>query len=841
MLFQETKLNNAMQLERFERHLTNEVGLDHYKLFVNDVRALRTDSIANRRLGVATYLHRSLPGFDQLDHLVQYDVAGRYLVVRTLWGGVPVYIHNVYAPVEAHLRSGFFDGLPRDFEPASLHLVGGDFNLPMDPDLDSGRDRALRVPGQHECVSWLTDLRVVDAWRRHHPTERAMSGPNRVNRLDYLFLDRELVDQFYQGSVYGANGHGGDHQSHSVTLSAAPGAPGRPYWRLPRELLLDPEVVAAIKTDATDLLERMTTTPNANHGAMWYGWLKRVQRNLHQCHRRLLLRTNAVLHDLRLRLAVAHRDHALSGTGLGAVTAAQLALDTATEEHRQYQFDTQFDFHANSNEQGTAHFFRRPKGSMVPISCVNVAGGVATDAPTVEARFSDHWKGIMTTPPGHAPPNRARRRAVIRMLSRKLTSDQREELDRPLQATELASALKSMNPKKSPGPDGWTAGFFQVAPEVFSEILLLVFNYQLLHHGQLLPHQRRSAVALLFKAGDRGDPGNFRPIALMPVEVKVLSKALAYRLAVYAPHLVHRDQAGFVPGRRLHDHVVLVQSLQHYCTIEDHDHYATFLDFSKAYDMVDQDFLFEVLGEFNFGPGFLAWVTLLYRAPWVQIIFGGRLGPKIRPTRGVRQGCPLSCLLFVLYLEPLGEMLRAQPHLGIPLPSGDSLTGIYFADDSTLLSVDLPAAVEQMAIVEEFCAVSGARLNLPKCKTLVLNGHLDPGDIDDGGLLRVLGPGVPVSYLGVQFGHTLPPAHQVQALNTRFLACFQQLGCRARTIQGRRLLVNTMMLSLLWHVTAVVPVPVAMVAQWQSMINKYIMGRKSTPTDRYRPLLPQTW
>jgi len=114
---------------------------------------------------------------------------------------------------------------------------------------------------------------------------------------------------------------------------------------------------------------------------------------------------------------------------------------------------------------------------MVPISCVNVAGGVATDAPTGEARISDHWKGIMTTPPGHVPPNRARRRAVIRMLSRKLTSDQREELDRPLQATELALALKSMNPKKSPGPDGWTAGFFQVAPEVFSEILLLVFNY----------------------------------------------------------------------------------------------------------------------------------------------------------------------------------------------------------------------------------------------------------------------------------------------------------------------------------------------------------------------------
>ncbi|OQR84031.1 hypothetical protein ACHHYP_13999, partial [Achlya hypogyna] len=186
-------------------------------------------------------------------------------------------------------------------------------------------------------------------------------------------------------------------------------------------------------------------------------------------------------------------------------------------------------------------------------------------------------------------------------------------------------------------------------------------------------------------------------------------------------------------------------------------------------------------------------------------------------------------------------MLRALPHLGIPLPSGDTLTGIYFADDSTLLSYDLPSAVEQLGVVQEFCDASGARLNLPKCKTLVLNEHLDPADIDDGGLLRVLASGEPVKFLGVLFGHALPPDHQVHQLNTRFLACFQQWGCRARTIQGRRLLVNTVMLSLLWHVTAVVPVPTAMVAQWQSMVSKNILARKTGSTDRYRPLLPQRW
>ena len=125
--------------------------------------------------------------------------------------------------------------------------------------------------------------------------------------------------------------------------------------------------------------------------------------------------------------------------------------------------------------------------------------------------------------------------------------------------------------------------------------------------------------------------------------------------------------------------------------------------------------------------------------------------------------------------------------------------------------------------------------------TLVLNGHMDPADIDDGGLLNVVPSGKPVKYLGILFGHSLPPHHQVNQLNDRFLACFQQWGCRARTIQGRRLLVNTMMLSLLWHVTAVVPVPAPMVERWQSMVNRFILGRKTQPTDRYRPLLHRTW
>ncbi|OQR82121.1 hypothetical protein ACHHYP_16373 [Achlya hypogyna] len=543
-----------------------------------------------------------MPGFSALHHVVELDVPGRYLVASTTWGTTPVYFHNVYGPVDRQERAQFYSALPRGFEPAAIHLVGGDLNLPLDESLEASHHRPDLARAQMACVEWLPALRVVDAWRLHHPSERVMSGPTGANRIDYLLIDSEVVSQLYQDATYTKNRYGGDHLVHSVTLSASPCTSSRGYWRLPCELLADPAIQAAV-TAAEQLLAKMTsrtsTTPPPNIGAMLYGGLQRIKARLQECHRRYIVDTKAILHDHRMR------------------RPTRLPVDWtrhSTAELRQYTMDVHFDLHANTNEQGSRHFFRRPQGSKIPITKAIVDAGAATDAPT----------------------------AVLQSLTQRLSDVDREQLDAPLTSLELRSVITIMDSS--------------------------------------------NAVTLLLKAGDRGDPSNFRPIALMPVEVKPGAWPTL-------PELVHRSQAGFIPGHRLHDLVVFVQSRQLYCTMEDHGHYATFLDFSKAYDMDDQGFLMDTLRELNIGPVFFSWVALL-----VHLIFNGDLGPTIRPTRGVKQGATR------------GDATRT-PTPRHPPPGGDTATCIFFADDSTLLSFDLPSAVELLEVVHEFCAVSGARLN----------------------------------------------------------------------------------------------------------------------------------
>ncbi|RHZ17005.1 hypothetical protein DYB31_009054 [Aphanomyces astaci] len=437
------------------------------------------------------------------------------MVVRTLWDDVPVYFHNVYAPVIAHSRASFFDDLPRDFEDGSIHFVGGDFNLPLDDHLDAARARPDHNAGKAECIAWLTALGVMDAWRMHHPTDRVYSGPGRSNRLDYLFVDHAVLAQTYSRSSYTLSSFAGDHMEHTVVLSSEQRDPDRSYWRLPRELLKNPQVVSAIKAEANLLLEDMCSDDSQNHGAKWYGWLKRVKKRLQVSHRHHVDSMKYTLNSLKMKWLTSRRAFEMGHVDAQAVKAARQSLDTARSEYRQFHLDQQFDFHANVNERGSSHFFRRPKGIKVPLSSLTIDNVTTTDPTEVKAGFTAHWKSIMTTPRDQPLLNRARRRAIIQTIKRRLTADQRQTLDSPLTADELCGALKSMNPNKSPGPDGWPAAFFQVAPEVFSKILLKVFNYQLTQHGQLLLQQRRSAVALLFKAGDRGNPGNYRPITLM--------------------------------------------------------------------------------------------------------------------------------------------------------------------------------------------------------------------------------------------------------------------------------------------------------------------------------------
>ena len=110
------------------------------------------------------------------------------------------------------------------------------------------------------------------------------------------------------------------------------------------------------------------------------------------------------------------------------------------------------------------------------------------------------------------------------------------------------------------------------------------------------------------KDKDRRFIKNRRPISLINVHVKIASKAIARRLELILPHIIHPNQNGFIKGRSILDGVRTIEDLLEWAKLTDSSGTLLAVDFQRAFDSLDHSFHVKVLERFNFGLHFLQWV-----------------------------------------------------------------------------------------------------------------------------------------------------------------------------------------------------------------------------------------
>uniref|UniRef100_A0A803NUT6 Reverse transcriptase domain-containing protein n=1 Tax=Cannabis sativa TaxID=3483 RepID=A0A803NUT6_CANSA len=229
-------------------------------------------------------------------------------------------------------------------------------------------------------------------------------------------------------------------------------------------------------------------------------------------------------------------------------------------------------------------------------------------------------------------------------------------------------------------------------------------------------------IVLIPKKKKPDQMSELRPISLCNVVAKVITKVLANRLKGLLSRIISLNQSAFIPGRLITDNIMVSFEVLHYLKrgIGKEGCMALKLDLSKAYDRVDWHFLTAMLSRLGFCD---KWVRLIYGSlcsvQYHIVSSGYTMGP-ILPSRGLRQGDPISPYLFLICLGRVVALIQHYEERkflhGCRVANGAPIVShLLFADDSFLYCKATDREVSNVQrMLEVFANASGQRVNFEK-------------------------------------------------------------------------------------------------------------------------------
>ncbi len=230
-------------------------------------------------------------------------------------------------------------------------------------------------------------------------------------------------------------------------------------------------------------------------------------------------------------------------------------------------------------------------------------------------------------------------------------------LHTPFSEEEVRRAVFSSAPDKAPRPDGLSMRFYQHFWTILKDDILGVFNN--LHSERAnLNRINTSWICLIPKKGEASTARDFRPISLVNSLIKIVSKVLATRLQGILDDLINLFQAAFVKGRSIRDNFYTAHILTHHLHSTKQPTAILKIDFERAFDHLNWNFLLDLLRARGFSSKWISWISELLSSSSTAVLLNDSPGIFFDCKRGLRQGDPISPLLFILEVDVLFRMLH---------------------------------------------------------------------------------------------------------------------------------------------------------------------------------------
>ena len=242
--------------------------------------------------------------------------------------------------------------------------------------------------------------------------------------------------------------------------------------------------------------------------------------------------------------------------------------------------------------------------------------------------------------------------------------------------------------------------------------------------GCFPPEWALGAITPIFKKGDPTDPNNYRGITVGHVLGKLYALVINARLTAWLEErgLRARGQAGFRPGRGTVDNCFILRAVAERARARGVKLYCCAVDFEKAFDSVDRPLLWAALRRSGVGGTMLQAIQAMYADVPVCVRTAEGLSGCFQSVLGVKQGCPLSPLLFGIFVDDWEGHLQAAVGSAAALPqlAGRTLPPLLFADDMFLLSTTAAGLQAQLHCLQDYCDAKKLTVNTTKTQVMIL-------------------------------------------------------------------------------------------------------------------------
>ena len=705
--------------------------------------------------------------------------------------------------------------------PDETNIILGDFNF-AEFDIDKGkgmgsRDHMIKPLWE----GFLSASAMVDPFRVQCPSRRifSFSSSQGKSRGDRVYTSENRISSI-KNVRYVSTPFQTAHKMMTFDLQddqeIGPG-----YWKMNSSILND----GGFKLEIEEVFRELEGLNLRDHVDWWDMFVMVVQGTTISYTRRKARIKYTLKNFLLSRVQALEEMGGLDGARSEEYSHYKRRLDELIhDEIRGHQVRTRGQPKYELNEPDISTYSKFEKryqaGSMIH-QLEDDNGQIRTDTGSLLDISEKYYTALFKK----SGTNVVKQNKLLKNVLKKVSIADQRKLDAPLTLEEPRKTVMSLLSGKSPGPDGITAEFYKAFWYLIGERFLLYVNAARV--AGFRDYRNRSSTTIIYKRkGEVYKLDYYRPIALINVDLKILTKTLSNRLRPVLPSIIHWSQTA-VDGRRIDHTVHLIRDLVDLINRDDSDGALIFLDQEKAFDRVEHDFLFRTMAAFGIGEGFIGWLRVLYSNATTNVKINGHFTGPIPLTRGLRQGCPLSPSLYVLVVEIFALQLRLNLNIVGFTVGGERIVSMHYADDATIIIKQNQCFKEVIKEIQDYEEASGARVNVQKTKGLWLGRWKDREDAPLG-LTWTNGN---VKTLGVYFGNDDPAPATFADIVPKIKRSMDYWKQFRLSKFAKARVVEIFHASRLWYASTFYPIPEQVKKDLQSSFRDYInFPRHERPT-----------